>query len=265
MPQIPFGALSSLSKLELRRLAAYLRRKQRSALIAMCHKFRVRSVPYAGLNVVFGLSDGCIRDYLEIMGEIYDVYSAPTNKLRSFYRRRSPLGIDLQRQAVVRAANSKFAGIKNSGDTYFAELSKLVDSLGALTALLHRDVRTTERGVFVVDLANLRKSGVSPTQDTRSLVVEVLSRGEADGLLRGEAVNVGPDDGSIQQIRFRLHRRFAPKYGFSFRGPYEPAFLPPDMVAEICSAPTVTDPKLWAAMAVDKMTISDPMQEELTF
>jgi hypothetical protein len=165
-----FSKLAALSVAELKRQAAYLRRKQRSALIAMCHQFRVRNIPYAGSNVVVGLSDGCIRDYLEIMAEIYDAFSTPKNKLKKFFRRRDPLKIDLQRQGIVRAANAKFSGIRNSGDVYSVELGQLVDCLGELTALLHRDVKTTERGVYAVDPNSLRRSSSAEYGRTRQLM-----------------------------------------------------------------------------------------------
>jgi hypothetical protein len=265
MPQMPFSKLAALSVPELKRQAAYLRRKQRSALIAMCQQFRVRNIPYAGSNVVFGLSDGCIRDYLEIMAEIYDAFSTPKNKLKKFFQRRDPLKIDLQRQGIVRAANSKFSGIKNSGDAYSVELGQLVDCLGELTALLHRDVKTTERGVYAIDPSSLRRSSSATHEHALQLILDVLSRGESDGLFRGEVNTIAAEMlNSPQPIRIRLHRRFAPRYGFSFRGPYEPAFLPADMVAEVCQTPATVDAKAWASAASQRMAVTDPLQEELS-
>lgn len=55
---------------------AWLRRKQRGAFLHFATALGVRRLPLAGANIVVSLADGSIRDFLEIMGEIYEAYVA---------------------------------------------------------------------------------------------------------------------------------------------------------------------------------------------
>ena len=54
---------------------AWLRRKQRAALLHFAASLGFRRLPLAGSNVVLSLADGTVRDFLEILGEIYETYS----------------------------------------------------------------------------------------------------------------------------------------------------------------------------------------------
>jgi len=47
-------------------LGAYLRRKNVAALLAICAEYRITNIPYVGATTVVSLSNGCIRDYLEL-------------------------------------------------------------------------------------------------------------------------------------------------------------------------------------------------------
>jgi hypothetical protein len=53
---------------------AWLRRKQVAALLHFASSLGFRKLPLSGANIIVSLADGSIRDFLEIMGEIYDAY-----------------------------------------------------------------------------------------------------------------------------------------------------------------------------------------------
>lgn len=266
MPSREIGGLANLSKSKARRLAAYLRRKQRSAMIAICHEFRLARIPYAGSQVAIGLSDSCIRDYLEIMAEIFDEFTDGPEKIGRFCFRRTPLPMALQRTGMVRAGENKFLGVRQYAESAGAELASLVAGLGELTALLQRDVRTAERGLFVVDIDEVDRDAALRAHDAQHQILRILTRGEADGLIRSEKpLRRGEDrePGAKHVLTFRLHRRFATKFGYSFRGPYEQTRLPAASIFELCSNAEPVDTKQWAVVLFRKIIDSDPRQPEL--
>jgi hypothetical protein len=259
------NSLLTMSKAELARLNAYLRRKQRAAFIAICSRYRVKNIPYAGRGVIFGLSDGCIRDYLEIMAEIFDDYSTERNKILRFLDRRTPLPVETQRAGVSQSADNKFIGIKENIERHPVELSKLVECLGTLTALLHRDVHTAERGVFFLDPTEIRDFRDHAASEVQATVMGVIGRGVSEGLLKTDASSANEEEGQPlhRSVRFRLHRRFAPKYGFSYRGPYEPAHISWERIAEICYAPDVVEATTWARDVFESLSNIDLAQGKL--
>ena len=56
------------------RFPGWLRRKQRGALLQFATALGVRRIPFAGANIIVSLSDSSIRDFLEIMGEVYEAF-----------------------------------------------------------------------------------------------------------------------------------------------------------------------------------------------
>jgi len=86
---------------ERTKFRAVLRRKQVGAFLSMCSEYGVKRVPFAGSGIVLSLSDSCIRDFLEIMGSIYD-YFKPTgdDKVHRFVFRRGPIDINTQTKGI---------------------------------------------------------------------------------------------------------------------------------------------------------------------
>src|SRR5262249_2212658 len=69
---IDMVGLSDLPRQDL--VAKTFDRKQVAALIYIADRILpTHNVPYAGADTVGSLATGCIRDYLDIMAEIYDV------------------------------------------------------------------------------------------------------------------------------------------------------------------------------------------------
>jgi hypothetical protein len=56
-------------------MSAWLRRKQRGALLRFGARLGFRRLPLPGEEIILSLSDGTIRDFLEILGEIYELYA----------------------------------------------------------------------------------------------------------------------------------------------------------------------------------------------
>lgn len=238
----------------LKKMLPILRRKMRSAMIMMSNEFRFLPLAYRGQEVIVGLSDGCIRDFLEMMAEIFDEEVKRPEEAINFFERSKPISNVIQRKSFQKASKGKLIGITNAVNSHAAELTRLVECLGELTAILQRDIRTAERGIFVLDDFSLLAASPMSTQAQREKILRVLERGEIDGLLRSDTEEVPFAD--LRKSRrhsepiskkFRLHRRFAPYFGFSFRGPYEPIKLPIGFLVKICEAPDLVEPKAWAA------------------
>lgn len=253
---------------------AYMRRKQRAALLAMCSEFRVSNIPYAGWHVVLSMSDGCIRDFLEIMGEIYEIATrGDVHSIHTFKSRYAAIPWNVQRRAILTASTAKFVGIKESTATHWAEASKLVECLGRLTSLLQGDhtsldcLKTPERGVFVFDLDQVAGATEAERQDARDLVRAVLHRCEADGLLR-PYLERRPDKLAAATMEsavmhYRLHRRFAAHFRYSYRGPYEEVKLPMDDVVALCRSPDILRSQDWVSKVYGRMSQSDQKQGKL--
>ena len=61
----------------------------------------------------------------------------------------------------------------------------------------------------------------------------MLRRCEADGLLRPARDGQNGDE-DAHELAFHLHRRFAPEFGFSYRGPYGLLRMPMAEFADMC-------------------------------
>lgn len=234
-------------KLSLGSFKAYLRKKQRAAFLCICSDFRVSNIPYAGWNVVYSMSDGCIRDFLDILGAMFDRFVTRKRiKIEAF--RNAKLSTETQRKAIKAASEQKFGGILDNVDSHGTEVSLLIECFGMLTARLqanHRDVhclRNPERGLFVLDF-----SGWDGDSSEKEIVKTVMHRGETAGLLR--SVSTARARSSTRKngvMQYRLHRRFCAKFGFSYAGPYAAVFgVPVAKIAEVCTRPDQVDPDRW--------------------
>ena len=239
---------------------AWLRRKQRGALLHFSTALGVRRIPFAGDNVVVSLSDGSIRDFLEIMGEIYEAFVShqhwdtkdPAN-LGRFANSRTQIPTRVQTTGIYSASNTYYEGVSHRSEIDTDVISRLIAGLAHYTSLLQtnpadpKTLSTAERGVFFVDYSNaLSSDGLT---GTAKFVASSIRQAELAGYLRPIEVSryqIAALDGQYRSIAFRLHRRFAPRFRFSFRGAYEGVSLDPSDLAALCSGSTNITAKAWA-------------------
>lgn len=255
---------------------AWLRRKQRGALLHFATALGVRRIPFAGANIIVSISDGSIRDFLEIMGEVYEAFVSdhkwdpkdPANLAR-FANSGSQIATSTQTNGIYSASDTYFEGISHRSEIDTDVISRLIAGLGMYTSLLQtspsdpKTLSTAERGVFFVDYTNtLRPEGLT---DSAKFVASAIRQAELAGYLRPVEVSrfqTAALDGQYRSIAFRLHRRFAPRFRFSFRGAYEGVSLSPNDLAALCSGGTNVTAKDWAEALAAKSPRSTPTQLE---
>lgn len=232
-------------------------RKQSWAFLEACRILRLHEYPYVGHQIIIQLSDLCIRDFLDIMGEIYARTvggNASHNRILDFINSEAEIPIEQQRQAVISASEKKLQGLESLAQPFEEESVRMVRALGRLTAKLQTEldenelIGTTERGLFRINLSELR-SIATKMELPDSKIDEVLKRAEKDGFIR-EVSDRGKLESPYQnqnatEVTVRLHRRFAPHFRFSYRGPYVANVLPAGRVVELLLTRTQT-PEDWA-------------------
>lgn len=222
---------------------AYMRRKQFAALLAIYSEFRLSRVPYIGAQTIVNMGDTCIRDYLEMMGSIFEqaVARGEIRSVADLHRRAEPLSADTQLEGVRMSSRAKYDGIRNNFERDGAEAERAMEFIGKLTAKLQSNhaststLSTPERGNFRFDLDSLGRGHMS-SPDRKAFILRLLRRCEADGLLRPPRQGQIGEGHDEQELTFHLHRRFASYFGFSHRGPYGLLQMPMDEFAEVCDS-----------------------------
>jgi len=244
-----------------------LRRKQRGAFLRVLAQYgvSVSSVPYAGYNVILSLADGCIRDFLDIMASIFDASRAPESAkaFDDFCFGPKHIDIKIQRDGARRAAENKYLGIRQRLPSASASLNTVIDALGRLTRWLQVDglpfesSATEERGVFIVDLARIWRA----KPEDRNGLVALLDIAKKENLIVfPEAASIPArsdvaDD--LKELRFRLHKRFAPKYGFSYAGALEPVQLDPSgLIGLLAKSRDSSEIGSWVVQTGEKINAS---------
>ncbi len=227
-----------------RRLGQKLARKQRGAFLLIGKELKLK-MNLAGEGIVIALSDSCIRDFLDIMREIFkrDVGDDSTeNRLVRFVRSDRPIPIATQSAAIYAASEAKLKGVMTIADPYGVGVTRLVEALGLLTTQLQtgpRAIQNPEIGKFRLHWPRLRDLLVQLNHDGHELD-ELFRKSELDGFVREvdqrDMVIMRPVPRLAEHRMFRLHRRFAPHYGFSFRGPYAEFPLPESAFLELLVA-----------------------------
>lgn len=229
-PEVLRRPMSSADAKNLKRSIA---RKQGWAFLEACRMLGLHDYPYVGHQIIVSLSDVCIRDFLDIMGEIFRrsvLPSADSRRMLDFINADSPIPIEQQRQAVNAASRRKLDGLQALSHPYEEESVRMVRAFGYLTARLQtefaeeNELGTTERGIFKIDLSEMRLL-TNRLGHSSEKMDEVLRRAEKDGFIRevspGGELEVDRTDAGSKELLIRLHRRFAPYFGYSYRGPYE--------------------------------------------
>jgi hypothetical protein len=239
---------------------AWLRRKQRGAFLHFATSLGTRRLPLAGANVIVSLADSSIRDFLEIMGEVYEAYvtaqkwdvKEPTN-LSRFATSRTPIANSVQANGIYAASDSYFEGVSRRSEIDTDVVSRLLAGLGEYTSLLQtspsdpRTLSTTERGVFFIDYASLL--GADGLPESAKFVNAAVRQAELAGYLRAVEIRRHPArhvDGQFRSVAFRLHRRFSPRFRFSYRGAYEGVALDPHDIAALCIGDGAVTARDWA-------------------
>lgn len=255
-----------------------LANRQAISFLAICQRLGLESIPYVGFRIVIGLSDTCIRDFLDIFGEIFEEAMFNTKgakngerfgkRLLSFCRSSHQIDLDVQRRAVLRAARMKMESVTSLAKPYQDEILRLVEGLGELTAFVQHEQsgRGSERGLFDVQVKEMVAYMRLVSRD-EAYLLQILKRAEMNGFVRDE-FNVGVPSAAEGQdvLRLRLHRRFAPIFGFSFRGPYNSNQLSEKKLLQLIVLRSNVAPKDWAIEALgrdDSRRDVDPRQISL--
>ncbi|WP_342166600.1 hypothetical protein [Methylobacterium sp. SD21] len=242
---------------------AWLRRKQRGALLHFASAYGFRKIPYSGSNIVVSLADGGVRDFLEILGEIFENYTRrhkidPTDltSLDRFVVSGSQIAQDIQSDGIYSASHSYFNGVSARADRESDVLSRLLEGLGHYTAILQSDpddpttLGRAERGIF-----NIRfPQKIDDKEISSTLAVwNTIKRAEVSGYIRIFEAGGGDRSASIisdgiagRTVTFRLHRRFAPHFRFSFRGAYEPVVMDWNDLWALCDRESQINARGWA-------------------
>lgn len=256
---------------------AWLRRKQRGAFLHFATSLGVRRLPLAGANIIVSLADGSIRDFLEIMGEVYEAYVTAKKwdpkergNLARFTASRTPISNSIQTHGIYAASESYFEGVSRRSEIDTDVISRLLAGLGEYTSTLQtnpndpRTLSTTERGVFYVDYASL--IGSEGLSASARFVNAAIRQAELAGYLRPVEIRrhqLQHIDGQFRSVAFRLHRRFSPKFRFSYRGAYEGVPLDPQDLAVLCLGGATVTARDWAANLVAKIPASTAQLELL--
>jgi len=237
---------------------AWLRRKQLGSLLHLAQSLRMRKMPLFGSNVTVSLADSSIRDFLEIMAEILDRYLVGIDTegdgksgLERFVSVRTQIAQSYQNDGIYASSQDYYNGVANHAESDADAMSRLINGLGTLTSLLQsnpadpRVFASPERGVYLIDYDMSDTIAEEEAQFAQSIIQHAMLAGyirseKVPRSLRGQA-----DPGS-KQVAFRLHRRFAPYFHFSYRGAYLPVRITQTDIANLCRRIEEQSPFAWA-------------------
>ena len=217
--------------------SAEIRKKNVAAYMSICRELGTDPW-YASADMVVEMSDGCVRDFLWQMDELWEAQGIDAAR---FVRERIP--DDRQDKALKRASKQKMARIAGLVITEPRRAERLVDGLASLTAQLQRPrkefagsgvahLRTPEPGYWVLPAIEGRPAPFTEAERTQLPPIYrlVIDAAEAGYLLLASATHA--------PWRFRVHTSLAAHYGFSYRGAQYEVRLEPDNLQEFCEAVT---------------------------
>lgn len=219
--------------------SAEIRKKMVAAYMSICRELGTKPW-YASADMVVQMSDGCVRDFLWQMHELWTIQGVSADR---FLAQRIP--DERQDEALKRASEQKMARIAGLVITEPRRAERLVDGLAALTAELQRPRKelaesgaahlvSPEPGRWVLPAVPGRHT--APDTDDEGLPWEyrlVVDAGEA-GYLRVESADHAP-------WRFRVHTSLAAEYGFSYRGAQYDVRLEQKDLSDLCEAVTLDE------------------------
>lgn len=249
-----------------KQLDNYFRQKNVAALICAANEIGA-DVPYAGLNMLVSLADGCVRDFLQILSILYNDAASSAHG-RSQARRQSRtsvfepdsqgmLSIDEQSPSFIEASRRYVDHVAPTTDRTGRVLLNLVLAVGALQKLLQsRDrfkaLAMPERGLIEF---NFNETTLYADQNARELILrQAMSAGQYIGVIRilKGIVSPIPELRSVEPITFRLHHLTAPAFNVSARGPIHAVVVPLHAMLEFAEE-RVPDPQVWAQRVYEQI------------
>jgi hypothetical protein len=182
-----------------------IRKKAPAVYVALLKKYGF-DIRYASAPVVIQMSDGCIRDFLMQMDELYALCDKPLEEFLKSQR----IPVEDQDTAFKRASAKKRQSlVLKIEESSPEEVERVVDGLARITAQLQAHIDPPEPGRFVLELG--RDAQVE--DDDLEEELKILREANHIGYLR-----VIEETG--ERLEFRVHTSLAPEYGFSYRGAY---------------------------------------------
>jgi energy-coupling factor transporter ATP-binding protein EcfA2 len=197
-----------------------IRKRMVAAYLCICRELKTE-VRYAFAEMVFQMSDRCIRDFL---AQMHHIYIEAGNKLTQFLNSTN-VPIRKQDIALKRASCEKRDSLPHSGVTAPIEVGRVVDGLARITAIIqsqgprNKPLLSSERGRFVIDT---RSHGASQY----SSELDFLKEANEAGFLR--IIN-----SESRRWTLQVHSSLAAAYGFSYRGAYYSCSLPLSDINEL--------------------------------
>lgn len=201
-----------------------IRKKMVAATLCLCKEYGL-AVPYAGYYMVMSMSDQCIREFLR---QMHEIYLAEKTSAEKFVERQ--IHPKKQNVAIHKASESRYEGISNETPYHISEVKRLVDSLGKITAEVQSayedlsSLKNVEKGRFYVDYSLMKSE--EDKEDLKNIID--IARDSHCVKMLGDFSN---DD---TRVLFRLHRLFAPKFKFSYRGAYSNVSIKGDDLLKLC-------------------------------
>ena len=216
-----------------------IRRKMVAPIIRLAYHKEKGNVPLSGKQAIIHLADRSVRDFLEILAEIYDEYidiceknthkekPKKTDCKKIFCVSRTKISSEIQKKSINRASNLYYKGIIGKNDTSSAgPLQTLVEALGRYTHELQANFKnsnslaTPERGRFSF------KINSKLSEEKIEFLKDLLEKAVLAGYLRlnfSGRQNKNVDNYLLeagQVATYRLHNRLAPYFNLSYRGAY---------------------------------------------
>jgi hypothetical protein len=280
-PEDEIKVLNLASQFERPAFEAWLRRKQSAALLHFAGSLGFSRLPYGGVSMIAALADMSIRDFLEIIGEIFDTYCARQKidrddiaALDRFANSRTQIGWSIQQRGIYDASASYLSGISNRSELDASIVTQFIDGLGKYTAALQSNpndpttLGRAERGVFTVRFPRIVVDTGADSASNEKIVWNVIRQAELAGYIRTIDVRLAAGAGRLSPesdtriISFRLHHRFAPHFRFSHRGAYEPVAVTVEDLSVLLDRMNPVNSSAWAqrmAQRASKLDEKDQM------
>ena len=240
------------AKAARRQASAEFRKKIVAAYLSICREMKVAKIPLSSSDMLLGISDRCIRDFLS---QMHHVFVLSSSSIADFTTHEVPSQV--QSDAIHAASKEKAQSIPESGVLKPIQIDRLVRGLAFLTAYLQRGevgssrhLKASERGIY-------RLEAGAANENSTSLEELVREAAEA-GFLK---LSHQEDD----RPTFRVHASLAPAFGFSYRGAYYASTLKREEVLALtlCEEDrTLSAKAAMIAKRLDKPDV-DPMQKGL--
>ena len=191
--------------------SAEIRKRIVAAYLSVCQ--RVGATPrYAGRDMILQLCDGCVRDFLWQMHEIYlEADVSPASFLTTH------VSVFKQDRALRRAAENKLSRLGNYVFAETSTMTRLVDGLGEITAALQRPPESRMRDGYSAHLRSSERGAFRTPTGSRleddAVLLELVQEAVDANYLTWCGTQSNP-------VRFRVHTSLAPHFGFSYRGAY---------------------------------------------